>query len=39
MGVGTNPTKDLQILTSVFNKQADDIGALIKKKILVEFKN
>ena len=30
-GVGTNPTKDLQILTSVFNKQADDIGALIKK--------
>ena len=31
MGVGTNPTKDLQILTSVFNKQADDIGALIKK--------
>ena len=32
MGVGTNPTKDLQILTSVFNKQADDIGALIKKK-------
>ena len=31
LGVGTNPTKDLQILTSVFNKQADDIGALIKK--------
>ena len=31
MGVGTSPTKDLQILTSVFNKQADDIGALIKK--------
>ena len=30
-GVGTNPTKDLQILTSVFNKQADDIGSLIKK--------
>ena len=30
-GVGTNPTKDLQILTSVLNKQADDIGNLIKK--------